>query len=226
MSAYFRNVPNFEYVNRLPESHSSSEYIEVKNLFKRGKIRDDIFKDVTYFTKYSIQGDDRPDNVAFEIYGDSKLDWVILLSNNIINIQDEWPLTQESFENYLLNKYGNQQNIHGTHHYETKEVKNSIGSTILPEGLQVPQYFSMKFFDANLGTYTEIGGAGDLITTEVTNYDYEVDLQDKKRSIFALKQNYLNIVITDMDRMMPYKTGSTQYVSETLVKGENIKIYS
>ena len=226
MSAYFRNIPNFEYVNRLPESHSSSEYIEVKNLFKRGKIRDDIFKDVTYFTKYSIQGDDRPDNVAFEIYGDSKLDWVILLSNNIINIQDEWPLTQESFENYLLNKYGNQQNIHGTHHYETKEVKNSIGSTILPEGLQVPQYFSMKFFDANLGTYTEIGGAGDLITTEVTNYDYEVDLQDKKRSIFALKQNYLNIVITDMDRMMPYKTGSTQYVSETLVKGENIKIYS
>ena len=226
MSAYFRNLPNFEYVNRLPDSHSSSEYIEVKNLFKRGKIRNDIFQNVTYFTKYNIKGDDRPDNVAFNIYQDSKLDWVILLSNNIINIQDEWPLTQESFENYLLNKYENQQNIHGVHHYESKEIKNSSGSIILKKGLQVPQYFSIKFLDANLGTYTEVGGAGDLITSEVTNYEYEVDLQDKKRHIYVLKQNYLNIVLTDMDRMMAYKTGSTQYVSETLVRGENIKIYS
>ena len=226
MSSYFRNIPNFEYVNRLPDSHSSSEYIEVKNLFKRGKIRDDIFKDVTYFTKYSIKGDDRPDNVAFQVYQDSKLDWVVLLSNNIINIQDEWPLTQQSFENYLLNKYENQQNIHGIHHYESQEIKNSVGSTILKKGLHVPQYFSMKFFDANLGTYTEIGGAGDLITSSVTNYEYEVNLQDEKRNIYLLKQNYLNIVLTDTDRMMAYKTGSTQYVSETLVRGENIKIYS
>ena len=226
MSSYFRNIPNFEYVNRLPDSHSSSEYIEVKNLFKRGKIRDDIFKDVTYFTKYSIKGDDRPDNVAFQVYQDSKLDWVVLLSNNIINIQDEWPLTQQSFENYLLNKYENQQNIHGIHHYESQEIKNSLGSIVLPEGLQVPQYFSMEFFDVNLGTYTEVGGAGDLITSEVTNYDYEVDLQDKKREIYILKQSYLNLIITDMERIMPYKTGSTQYVSETLVRGENIKIYS
>ena len=125
MASYFRNIPNFEYVNRLPDSHSSSEYIEVKNLFRRGKIKDDIFKDVTYFTKYSIQGDDRPDNVAFQVYQDSKLDWVVLLSNNIINIQDEWPLTQQSFENYLLNKYENQQNIHGIHHYESREVKTT-----------------------------------------------------------------------------------------------------
>ena len=226
MASYFRNIPNFEYVNRLPDSHSSSEYIEVKNLFKRGKIRNDIFKDVTYFTKYSIQGDDRPDNVAFSLYQDSGLDWVVLLANNIINIQDEWPLTQESFENYLLNKYGNEQSIHGIHHYESKEIKKSIGSIILKEGLHVPQYFTLKFLDANLGTYTEVGGAGDLITTEVTNYDYEVNLQNEKRNIYALKQNYLNIILTDMDRMMPYKTGSTQYMSETLVRGENIKLYS
>ena len=84
----------------------------------------------------------------------------------------------------------------------------------------------MKFFDANLGTYTEIGGITDLITTEVTNYEYEVNLQDERRHIYVLKQNYLNIILTDMDRIMPYKTGSTQYVSETLVRGENIKLYS
>ena len=226
MSAYFRNVPNFEYVNRLPESHSSSEYIEVKNLFKRGKIREDIYQNVTYFTKYSIKGDDRPDNVAFDVYQDSNLDWVILLANNMVNVQTEWPLTQNSFENYLLNKYGTNENIYGIHHYETQKIKNSLGAIVLPEGLHVDKNFSMKFLDANLGTYTEVGGTGDLITSEVTNYDYEVDLQDKKRQIYVLKQGYLNLIITDMERIMPYKTGSTQYMSETLVRGENIKIYS
>ena len=226
MSAYFRNVPNFEYVNRLPESHSSSEYIEVKNLFKRGKIRNNVYQNVTYFTKYSISGDDRPDNVAFDVYEDSKLDWVVLLSNNIVNVQTEWPLTQNSFENYLLNKYGTNENIYGIHHYETQKIKNSLGAIVLPEGLHVDKNFSMKFLDANLGTYTEVGGSGDLITTEVSNYDYEVDLQDKKRQIYLLKQDYLNLILTDMDRIMPYKTGSTQYMSETLVRGENIKLYS
>ena len=226
MASYFRNIPNFEYVNRLPESHNSSEYIEVKNLFKRGKIRDDIFNDVTYFTKYSVKGDDRPDNVAFEVYQDSTLDWVILLSNNIINVQNEWPLTQESFETYLLDKYETYANIQGIHHYETKEVKNSIGATVVPKGLQVPKDFSKEFLDLNLGVYTEVGGAADPITTEVTNQEYEINLQNERREIFVLKQNYLNIILNDMDQIMPYKTGSTQYVSETLVKGENIKIYS
>ena len=226
MASYFRNIPNFEYVNRLPDSHSSSEYIEVKNLFRRGKIKDDIFKDVTYFTKYNIKGDDRPDNVAFDVYQDSTLDWVILLSNNIVNVQNEWPLDQESFENYLLNKYGDQQTIEGTHHYETKEIKNSLGSIILKKGLEVPKLFTMKFLDSNLGTYTEIGGVTDPITTEVTNYEYEINLQNERRHIYILKQDYLNIILSDMDRIMPYKTGSTQYMSETLVRGENIKLYS
>ena len=84
----------------------------------------------------------------------------------------------------------------------------------------------MKFLDANLGTYTEIGGVTDPITTEVTNYEYEINLQNERRHIYILKQDYLNIILTDMDRIMPYKKGSTQYLSETLVRGENIKIYS
>ena len=226
MSSYFRNIPNFEYVNRLPESHSSSEYIEVKNLFKRGKIRDDIFNNVTYFTKYSIKGDDRPDNVAFDVYQDSTLDWVILLSNNIINVQNEWPLTQQSFDTYLLDKYETYQNIQSVHHYETKEVRNSINAVVIPKGLQVPKDFSMEFLDVNLGVYTEVGGIVNPITTPVTNQEYEINLQDERRDIYVLKQNYLNIILNDMDTIMPYKTGSTQYMSETLVRGENIKLYS
>ena len=68
MSSYFRQVPNLEYVNRLPDA-KIGDYALVKNLFKRGKLREDIFQNLAFFTKYQIKGDDRPDNVAYEVYG-------------------------------------------------------------------------------------------------------------------------------------------------------------
>ena len=94
---YFRNIPDFEYVNRTKDGQFISNYTQVKNFFKKGKLREDLFQDLTIFEKYSIRGDDRPDNVANEIYGDATLDWVVLLSNNIVNIYNEWPLNQQAF---------------------------------------------------------------------------------------------------------------------------------
>ena len=96
MSSYFSEVPNFEYVSRLPDA-KISDYITVKNFFKRGFLREDIFQNLAFFTKYSIRGDDRPDNVAFEVYNDSTLDWLVLMSNNIVNIQNEWPISNADF---------------------------------------------------------------------------------------------------------------------------------
>ena len=87
--AYFRNVPDFNYVSRLDGQKNISEYNTVKNLFKRARIRDDIFSDLMYFTKYKIVGDDRPDQVAYKLYGDSRYDWVVLLSNNVMNVASE-----------------------------------------------------------------------------------------------------------------------------------------
>jgi len=69
MSSYFSELPDFEYVSRLPDA-KISDYIKVKNLFKRGLLRDDIFQNLAFFSKYQIVGDDRPDNVAFKIYRD------------------------------------------------------------------------------------------------------------------------------------------------------------
>ena len=222
MPAYFRQVPNFEYVNRLPDSKNSSEYIEVKNIFKRGKLKKDIFDNLMYFTKYQIVGDDRPDNVAFQVYDDETLDWLVLLSNNIVNIQTEWPLEQQSFLNYLLNKYGSQANLLQPHHYETVETKNTKGTIIVKKGLEVPQDYSFEYYDKVLGKYVT---ASD-ITSVVSNYDYEIKIENAKRNIYVLKPEYLNVVLNDMNNIMPYKKGSTQYVSETLVKGENIRLYS
>ena len=137
-SPYFRYLPNFEYINRLKENKNISSYIIVKNLFKRGKLREDIFQDLTYFTKYKVIGDDRPDNVAFKVYDNQYLDWLVLLSNNVINFENEWPMEQQSFINYLYRKYVTDANLNAVHHYESSEVKDSSGKIIIPQGLHVP----------------------------------------------------------------------------------------
>lgn len=87
---YFRQVPNFKYVDRNYNSKNIGNFTEVKNLFKRVKLRDEIFENLNFFSLYSIIGDERPDSVADKIYNDSKLDWLILLSNNILNFYNEW----------------------------------------------------------------------------------------------------------------------------------------
>ena len=222
MPSYFRQVPNFEYVSRTADTKNISEYSPVKNLFKRGKLKEDIFNDLTIFTQYQIIGDDRPDNVAFEIYGDSTLDWLVLLSNNIMNIQTEWPLDHQSFHTFLLNKYGSEEEILAVHHYESTEVKNTARATIVPKGIKVPKDYSVEFYDDRLERYTTVSN----ITTEVTNKDYELKIENNKRNIYLLKPAYINLILNDMNQTMKYKEGSTQYLSETLVKGENIRLYS
>jgi hypothetical protein len=221
MASYFRQVPNFDYVSRTAENKAISDYVPVKNLFKRGKLRDDIFGNLSFFTKYKIIGDERPDNVAFNIYNDETLDWVILISNNILNIQTEWPLPQTSFDAIMLEKYGSYTNLNAVRHYETVEVKNVSGVIIVPEGLQVPQNFSVTYYDYSL----EQEVTKSSITVPVTNLQYEEKIENDKRNIFVLKPQYLNVVFNDLDNIMPYKKGTTQYVSDTLKRGDNIRIY-
>jgi len=327
---YFRQVPKFDYVNRTAGSNDISNYIEVKNLFKRGKLRPDIFENLNYFTKYDIIGDERPDNVAYKIYDDPTLDWVVLLSNNITNIQSEWPLPQSSLDEILLEKYGTYDELYsGIHHYETKEIKNIKGAVILEGGLQTPitwktngNYIqaintkitqisgseskiatvtmnngikNLKIGDEILiqgvaeSTYngrfpvTSVTKVGDVtivftyklpsipersynrndlsgseqvtftvkgtvetgnayyyeyyngnaydtipvanMTQAITNYQYEIEKENDKRNIFILKPDYINVILNDMDEIMPYKKGAAQYVSDTLKKGENIRLY-
>jgi len=326
--SYFKQVPNFEYVNRTKGNTDISNYITVKNLFKRGKIRPDIFGNLNFFTKYKIIGNDRPDNIAFKEYGDSNLDWVVLLANNILNVQDEWPLPQNSLDEILLEKYGTYDKLYSdVHHYETIEIKNIKGGIILEGGLETPnkwrtngnyiQAINTKInqitgTESKIATVTMNNGIKDLVvgsevliqnvsenafngrfpitevlsvgdvvirfkyvlpsipevkqpeilgteqvtftvegtvgtgnayyyeyyddnsyhtipaanmTQAVTNYQYEIAKEDDKRNIFLLKPEYLNVIFNDLDDFMPYKKGAAQYVSDTLKKGENIRLY-
>jgi hypothetical protein len=147
---------------------------------------------------------------------------VVLLSNNILNVQTEWPISQTDFDSYLIGKYGTYEKLYEIHHYETTEIVNSEGTILMPSGFIVNSDFSFSYYD-------EITGNQEVASNflkEVTNYDYETELENKKREIYVLKPDYLRIVFDDIDRLMPYKKGSSQYVTETLKRGDNIRLYS
>ena len=218
---YFRYIPDFDYVSRLPKAQSISDYLRVKNIFKRTKISQTIFEDLTYFTKYQVIADERPDNIAFKIYGDSNLDWMVMLANNITNLQDEWPLEETAFYQFLLSKYRSEAGMEKVHHYETKKVSDSKGRLIVPKGLKVPSNYSVTYFDSGTGTEQ----IANLITVEVTNKEYEEKIQDDKRNIFLIKPKFIGVIIEEMQRVMTYPKGSTQYVSPRVVRGENIKLF-
>ena len=219
MSNYFSYLPNLEYVNRIPSEQNISSYTEVKNLFKRVKLSNKLFQDLTNFTKYQIVGDERPDNVANKIYNNPNYDWIILLSNNIINIQDEWPMSNRTFELYMNKKYGvtNYDNIH---HYESIEVKDSSNNyTVLKKGLEVPSDYSITFYDGALGRMSTVTNTN----VGVSNYEYESKIQDDKRNIFLLRSDLIQTVIRDIKKLMEYKDGSTQFVNRSLVKNRQYK---
>ena len=220
---YFSNLGDFLYVNRTREGRSEGDYSLVKNLFKRAKLREDIYQDLAFFTKYDILGDDRPDNVADIIYGDPTLDWVVLLSNNIVNVQSEWPLSQTDFNRYITEKYDSEEILYsGVHHYESREVKANDGTIIIPSGARVSVGQSVSFFDE----ITDQQVIRTDVAMPITNFMHEDKLNNEKRSIFLLKPIYLNILFDDIEEIMANKKGSTQFVSRTLVTGDNIRLYS
>ena len=218
---YFQYIPDFDYVSRLPKAQSISDYLRVKNLFKRTKISQTIFDDLTYFTKYQIIADERPDNIAYKVYGDSDLDWMVMLANNITNLQNEWPLEEQSFYRFLINKYGSEAGIESVHHYETQKIIDSKEKVIVPKGLEVPSNYSVTFLDS--GTRTEQIRTN--ITDEITNRQFEERVQDEKRNIFLIKPRFIGLIIEEMERVMEYPKGSTQYVSSRVVRGENVRLY-
>ena len=220
-NSYFRNIPDFDYVNRSDSNRSDGDYVKVKNFFKKGKLREDIFQDLTFFTKFTIQGDDRPDNVAQKLYGNSELDWIVLISNNIINVRDEWPMAQYDLERYLDNKYSAEQ-LSEIHHYETKEVRTHPSMLLLEKGLHVDASFKFRYSDIN-GHPQELSGSD--IVTSVSYYQYEVAKNDEKRKIYTLRPNYLDIVFSDMREIMTY-TNSSQYIDNRTKKGDNLRLLS
>ena len=209
---YFRELPNLEYQSFLDHKTSSDDYVTVKNLFRRIKLRDDLQNVFTIFDKYQIKDGARPDTVAEEVYGSAELDWVVLITANITRVRDQWPLSSRDIYRYAEEKYGN--DINKTHHYETTEVKDSQNRLILPAGKVVDSTFTIPKPSDPTSTLNPVIG--------ITNYEYEMKKNEDKRAIYLLKKGYLQQFLNDMRQIMTY-TPSSQYVNENLVRTENTK---
>ena len=145
------------------------------------------------------------------------------MANNIINITNEWPLGQADFNRYLLEKYDDDYDkiYNGIHHYETIEVKDSNDIVIVPKGLEVSEDFTTTYYDYFIGGLTTANN----ITRPVTNFQYEENLENKKREIIILKPEYISVVLEEISSLNTYKKGSTEYINGTLKKAENIRLF-
>ena len=216
-NSYFKQLPDLDYPSLDNSRTSVYDYQIVKNLFKRVVMRDDIFNDVTSFTKYSVKGDERPDQVANTFYKDSSLDWVVLTTNNIIHVRDEWPMGNQDFLTYLNEKYTSEE-LSNIHHYETKLIRDTNGRLIQPKGLTVPENHSITFLDnGSSRTLSQL--------TSFTFLQHETDLNDAKRNINILKPQFLGIFLENVADIMEYKP-SRQFVNDKLKKTENPRIIS
>ena len=221
MSQYFRKLPNLNYPSLLKTRESNTDFVQTKNLFRRVKVREDLFANFMQFDKYKIVGDERPDNVAQKVYDNDDLDWVILLSNNIVDLNNEWPLTQFQLNEFLNEKYSPQELV-SIHHYETLELRDNKNQLILPAGIVVDENFNLEYLSGGQVKSTNSLVDGRPVKA-VTFYDYENDLNDKKRNINVLKPELLGIFIRDFERIMKYDK-SSQYVNRRLKRTENSRI--
>ena len=215
--SYFRELPNVEYQSFLSDAISSKEYLTIKNLFRRNKLRDDLQNVFTLFNKYEILEGARPDTVAEDFYGSADLDWVVLMTAGIINVRDEWPLSNYALYQYAEQKYGDQ--LSDVRYYETKEIKDSKGRLILPAGKVVDEDFVLNYSDD--GNKVSVAGTG--VRRGVSNWEYETIQNNKKSSIYLLKQGYLQQFLNDMREIMIYGI-SSEYVNESLIRTENTKV--
>ena len=210
---FFRELPNLLYPSFLPEKTSSLDFIEVKNIFRRVKIRDDLQSSFTVFNKYEIPMGSRPDMVAEELYGVASFDWIVLTVAGILNVRNEWPLSNRDLYNYSLDKYGD--SINSNRFFETTEVKDSSGRLILPKGKVVDQNFTIPKPGTPNATINPVVG--------ISNFEYETRINDEKRNIFVLRLEYLQEFVNDFRELMTYKE-SSEFIDSRTIQTENTNI--
>jgi hypothetical protein len=195
-----------KYFNELPlviNSDNNGNYYTLKNLLIRTKLIPSLASNPLLFYAYSIQESDTPETIAYKYYGDQYRYWMVLMANEIMDPQWEWPLTSQQFVSYLKDKYateaGGEQNVlsyvTGTvHHYE------KITTTV--DGYSQTRAVKTVEIDANTYTLLETTSStnafpdGTTVTISVTGnavsiYDYENNLNESKRQIKLINSKYV-----------------------------------
>jgi len=234
---YFRELPNILYQSPLLDKNSSRDYIVIKNIFRRAKLLDYLTGSATGLNQYTIGDGERPDTIAEGLYGDARLDYVIIIIAGITNIHHEWPLQDYQVYDYALQKYGSESEMLSTHHYETFEIRDNLDRQILPPKLIVDEEFKIYGSKSKYPSdtrYTLRAQTGyrqlddkdeytvktDNIAYAVSNLEYETEENNKRREIDVLKTGYLQTFLNDFRDVVRYDKNSS-YITSSLVSTEN-----
>ena len=200
---YFSLVPNISYDQKpISFPFSKADRVVAKNFFRRYKLNDDAFNYAVFFNKYSIQDGETPSSLANKAYGDPFYDWVILLTNNMVNVHYDWPLTGRQLYLTVISEYENPMGE--IHHYELED------GTIVDKA----------FYDGTHKVWDEASGsvvtkAGNTLATPVNIAEWHNTENEKKRSIYLMKPAYFRQLVTDFKRQNLYKKDNN-YITKTL----------
>ena len=199
MSKYFSYLPDVYVRSSSYRNNNVDPHVLAKNLFRRIKIRENLDDIILGFSQYTIRNNQRPDGVAFDFYGNSGYDWIVLIVNNIINLYSEWPMTEDELYKMCEEAYGPTK-VEDTHHWETQRITDIRGRTVVKGGLEVPEDWTYRRYD---GTFVE---KADLVVP-ITNYEYEYKLNEYKRNIYLLKEDYIPGFIEEYQSLVRYLPG-------------------
>ena len=177
--AYFERFPLMAY-----DVAGNENYKLLPNILKRVKLRSGLRSGSFLFDSYDVQDGERPEDIAFKLYGDAELHWIVLMTNNVTDRYYQWPLTQPQFQEYLEDKYG-AGSEDAVHHYE---IPQSSGPT---SGSGPSDYSHMVECNSD-------DGDPDIITNRI----YEQRKQDEYRSIRLLDPRYLDACIEEFDSLI------------------------
>ena len=171
---YFAQFPTIPY-----DSTGTGKSKDVKNLLSRVGLRQKVKVNTMFFDTYDVKNGETPESIAFKLYDNAELHWVVMLVNNITDRFHDWPMTEAQFLNFINDKYSNPDAVH---HYE---IEQTSGDT------------SVKI---NIGTDTTGYSEADLTT--ITNYEYEVERQDTLRKIRLLDGAYIEQFVEEFETLM------------------------
>ena len=194
-----------QYFSTLPKivtSDGQGGLTILTNLMARASVISGLLNNPVLFYTYDIQEGDTPEIIAHKYYDDMYRYWIILISNQIMDPQWNWPLSGEILENYITNKYG--MAVGDLHHYEkiiTQYEHSSQTTTVNTIIISEEEYNAP---DESSATYTLPTGSVSVssVKNAISNYEYEQRLNESKRSIKVLNRNYVSEFEQQLKKLM------------------------
>lgn len=209
MPSYFSIVPNVEYnLKPIEYPFSEDDFVLAKNFFKKFKVNS-VFDSSLLYQKYNISdGYSRLEQLSEDFYGSVDYDWVIVLTNRMINPQFDFPMSSYQLQKHVEKNYENPQAIR---HYEiisNETQEEEYGRVLWDQGTRVDETFYNTSHEYWNGTSVSTVLGSD-ISDPVTYWSYEYQENEKRREIYMLRPRYLKAFIEDMRRQSSYKKSSS-----------------